>query len=645
MVLEREPYKLADVWGLVLAWLQDAGGFAAVAFVIGLIAYLSTPKRGTAAPKTSLAEIWKKPVSLQTTIAQSVKHLGGGLAEAFRMVDTMPKWGRSVFVGSAIAAAASYFAALFLYAATVGSVDSLVSLCLTIGGFCSILAVTFPFVFEVSRFRLSRIGALAMLTFREAIRRQILWAYALLIVVLMFADWFMQHKPENQLATYVTTVYLTMLLLLLISHAVLASFSIPTDIQNQTIHTIVTKPVERFEIVLGRFLGYTLLMTVALLGMTTLGVLYVYAYGIHPDAREESLHARVPVYGDLKFFNKGREGLGESVGKEWEYRKYVGGNSASARAVWEFRDLPSDNGPDEPVSCEFRFDVFRMTKGEEGKGVICSFTFATPKWDESQRDAFNRDREAERGKPDPLSEVAVTNLLARKYGLFEVRSKEIVNGHTLAINLPPGLFQNARTTADPNFPDRPLLRASVKCESPSQFIGVAKHDLYLLEGDRWFLFNFYKGVVGIWFQLALIIGVAVACSTYLSGVISLVCALFLFGAGLTRDFIQSIAEGKNEGGGPAEAFYRTINNQNQVMPLPDTAGQVTTFLDEIFRWCLRRFVNLVPDVQRFDLTKYVGAGFNISAADLTIGTLLLLGYLLPWLLLSYYLIKSREIAS
>ena len=32
----------------------------------------------------------------------------------------------------------------------------------------------------------------------------------------------------------------------------LAAFSIPTDIKNLTIHTIVTKPVERFEIVLGR---------------------------------------------------------------------------------------------------------------------------------------------------------------------------------------------------------------------------------------------------------------------------------------------------------------------------------------------------------------------------------------------------------
>ena len=36
----------------------------------------------------------------------------------------------------------------------------------------------------------------------------------------------------------------------------LASFGIPNDIKNLNIYTVVSKPVERFEIVLGRFVGY-----------------------------------------------------------------------------------------------------------------------------------------------------------------------------------------------------------------------------------------------------------------------------------------------------------------------------------------------------------------------------------------------------
>ena len=57
----------------------------------------------------------------------------------------------------------------------------------------------------------------------------------------------------------------------------LAAFSIPNDIKNQNIYTVVTKPVERFEIVLGRFVGYTFLMTLALLGMTVISYVLIAA--------------------------------------------------------------------------------------------------------------------------------------------------------------------------------------------------------------------------------------------------------------------------------------------------------------------------------------------------------------------------------
>ena len=75
-------------------------------------------------------------------------------------------------------------------------------------------------------------------------------------------------KPESQLQSYVEIVFRTMTPLLLVSAAGMASLSIPTDIKQQTIHTILTKPVERFEIILGRFLGYTMLMTLVLFFMS-----------------------------------------------------------------------------------------------------------------------------------------------------------------------------------------------------------------------------------------------------------------------------------------------------------------------------------------------------------------------------------------
>ena len=69
--------------------------------------------------------------------------------------------------------------------------------------------------------------------------------------------------------------------------------------------------------------------------------------------------------------------------------------------------------------------------------------------------------------------------------------------------------------------------------------------------------------------------------------------------------------------------------------------------DALYQWWLRLIINLIPDVSQYYPKDYVANGF-----DITWGTLLFLnyilpvaGYLLPWILLGYYLMKSREIAN
>jgi len=145
-------------------------------------------------------------------------------------------------------------------------------------------------------------------------------------------------KRENELQNYVTIVFWPLTFLMIVSSALIAAFGIPTDIKQQTIHTVVTKPVERFEIVLGRFLGYSLLMSAVLLVLTTLCLGYVLRIGagINPDAAAESLKAREPVYGRLAFQRVGnaytaeeysvevaREDSALNVGREWDYHKYI----------------------------------------------------------------------------------------------------------------------------------------------------------------------------------------------------------------------------------------------------------------------------------------------------------------------------------
>ena len=156
------------------------------------------------------------------------------------------------------------------------------------------MTVAAPFLGHMSRLRWRRVWAIAQVTFKEAVRRRILWLFAFMLIFFLFASWFLDSKPENQVRDYVGAIALAMAILLLIPAALLGAFGIPTDLNNQTIHTIVTKPVERFEIYLGRFLGIMQLMTLILLVMTAVSLLYL-VRGVSPEAERESLRARVPL--------------------------------------------------------------------------------------------------------------------------------------------------------------------------------------------------------------------------------------------------------------------------------------------------------------------------------------------------------------
>ena len=60
---------------------------------------------------------------------------------------------------------------------------------------------------------------------------------------------------------------------------------------------------------------------------------------------------------------------------------------------------------------------------------------------------------------------------------------------------------------------------------------------------------------------------------------------------------------------------------------------------------MRRFLNLVPDVYGYTWTSFVQEGFNIPFESLVMNLVVTVGYLLPWFILGYYLMRSREVAA
>jgi hypothetical protein len=631
LFFDRDPLRFQDLAAGLGDWVRGVGGFAWFWIVLWLIFGYSTMR----------AADLKRIPSWQIGVFR-FGFFGATLAYAIYGISRLPEL-------------YDYLAATGEPAATplVASPGVLRfrTICLTVGGGLSLVAVGLPFLVNLPSLRWRRVWALAKLSFKEAVRSRVLYFFLFLLLIFLFGSWFISSKPENQLRTYVETVYFSMAVLLVLTASLLAAFGIPADIRTQTIHTIITKPVERFEIVLGRFLGYVGLMTIVLGVMTAVSLLYI-VRGIDPDAAEESLKARNPLYGDLHFEGTQSPEHGDNVGLEWEYRSYITRAIKPAPeqyAVWTFPSVPRSLADRKQVRCEITFHIYRTTKGYENKGVLCSFTFLTANFNKDDPRYEERKKELKKSNR-PAFEVA--DQLAEEFGIYEDLGKEVTKAHTQSLELPAGLFKNA-------FKDNKSvpITVRVKCDQYTQYVGMAKYDLYLRtddpegSGDRlWFAFNFFKGSAGIWFLLCLVVGIAVTLSTYLSGVISWLVAMVLLIGGLFTDHIHQVASGVGPANskidGPAETFYRLITREVAAAPLQDTtAKKVATGSDDVVRLVLRGVAQIFPDIDRFDLTSYVAEGFNIPWSQIGVGLILLLAYLLPCALLAFYMMKWREVAS
>lgn len=233
---------------------------------------------------------------------------------------------------------------------------------------------------EASGVRGRRLFAIARLTWAEAFRR--MWApwvvLAVFGVILAFTDWFLTPpRPAELGRLYVGTLTLLTSLLLTVMVTILAPISLPQDIQAQTIYTVVSKPVRRLELVLGRILGFMALVTFLLAIVGGASLLYLertvggaiteserqsakYAqsgstnfarqFAEQADQLRTRMSARVPVYGSLTFLDsrglKKRFGIDVGQDQGTSTRSFVEGATASA-AVWNFGVFPSPDNAEQ----------------------------------------------------------------------------------------------------------------------------------------------------------------------------------------------------------------------------------------------------------------------------------------------------------
>ena len=525
-----------------------------------------------------------------------------------------------------------------------------------------------------------RVFALAWLAVQESLRRRVMVGFGVFLLILLFAGWFLDTKTNNPATLYFSFVLTATTYLVLLIALFLSVFSLPADIKNKTIYTIVTKPVRPGEIVLGRILGFSLIGTLMLAIMGVFSYFFVVRLLDHTHEVEvASLDAGV---GATDGKTSGRTSLEQNHRHKLTVDADGKGTTDVVNGHWHTVDREQDGdkvayrmGPPRdmlmarvPAYGELRF------KDRAGKGMsrgisvgkesryrsfIEGATLAAAIWD-------FKDVTPERFPKGLPIEMIIRVFRSHKGNIREgIRGSVVLrNPRNIGMQSMPILFEAKDATIDQLVIDRKVqnsngdtidlfddlapdgeLEIEVQCLDSAQYFGVAKADLYLRARDGSFTTNFVKGFMGIWVRMLLVTSFGVMFSTFLSGPVAMMATLAALVLGFNTDFIFGVAQGAIEGGGPVESFIRTIKQLNVTTQFePGLTTDVVKAADGVFMYFMTSVATLLPNFSKFDNVSYVAHGFDVPWDVVLVQLITALGYVAAMFAIGYFFLRTREVA-
>lgn len=540
-----------------------------------------------------------------------------------------------------------------------------------------------------------RVFALARLAVQESIRRRVLAGFIVFVFILLFAGWFLNPGKTDPAELYLSFVLTATSYLILFMALVLSAFSLPADIQNRTIYTIVTKPVRPTEVVLGRALGFAAVGTGLLVLMGLLSYAFVvrtldHTHQLTSDdlsprqagpggAPQPGLEGKTSVTREHRHdvvLDENGHGLTEprqnhrhevtavTRDGQTEYRvgKALGQLKARVPVYGKLQFLdrsgrPTDKGINvgnewgyrsyieggTPAAAIWTFSGLRREDFPEGINldltlrVFRSFKGVIDKGISGSITLRNPD--------NPKLRYVLKNFVAKEF---------TIDRHRIPLNFKGSLAsqEKDRKGGDKEIDvfrdlvtDDGRLDIEIGCLERAQFFGMARPDLYLFkrEGIPWV--NFAKGYVAIWLQTLLITTAGVMWSTFLNGPVGMLATIGTMVGGYFVQFLKSVAENRSLGGGPIESFYRIVTQDNLTSELERNVTTMTAKWGDIFlRGPLFVAASVLPDFSALSDVHYVSHGYDIPLDLLAIHLTIGLGYVVPVLILGFLFFKMREVA-
>jgi len=547
---------------------------------------------------------------------------------------------------------------------------------------------------ELTQISWRRTWAIAEVAIKETTRGWVVITFGVFVILMMGSAWFLDVQSDHPAKLYLSAVLGFSYWLILVLAVFLPVFSLPRDIEDRTITTVVTKPVYAIEIVVGRMLGFGAVCTVLLGLMAVSSYIFVVRGLDHTHELSAADLKSIPPRGGAKespgwegttsyesYHTHGvtldKNGNGRTEGEmdhfhtvtrtgEGENAKYVIGPPegmlrARVPLYGKIRYLDRNgNVGNIGINVGYEWTYRSYIEGDTKCAAIWTFSDFTPA--SFPAGEFPQGipleltlRVFRTTKGDIVSAIPGTIVIrnpdpnSKLESLpFPFKAKEFITDEFLIPRKLKGR-RNKGPTEDldlfEDFAPNGQVEIVIQCKERAQFFGAAQADIYLKAAEGNFALNVFKGFASNWFCMLILMAFALMFSTFLNSPVTALATFGIFTLGYFRLFLLRVATGEAPGGGPFESAMRMVEQKNVTLQYDWTPGvavvQVVDFISMKILWVIG---TILPAFKEMGTSEYVAYGFNISFDLLMAQAFTTLGYLIVVCCLGYFFLRTREIA-
>ena len=332
---------------------------------------------------------------------------------------------------------------------------------------------------------LGRLRAVAALTFLEAVRRKVFLIVLIVGAAIVSSAAFLPAvDPSGRLRLIEIWSVRTVTVFCSLGAIFLAGFSLPGDFEQRRIYTLVTKPIHKGTLFVGKFLGFLLLMAVFLgiMGVVTLVYLKVIAAvsSEFPVARVYPSHSPASIDGPLEAKERGGRGVRSDQPGFVEFR---------------FEGLPAGRFP-ERTQARAKLALRRLPGTEFRLEADVRVVAVHP----ATREEFPQ----------------VIRFQTNRMTSFEIPGKAVSDDGRLLVRMRP--------------------------DEPEILIGAWPDGMAVSSLPVSFELNFMKGMFLVLLQSAMVLLATLSASTFVSAPVSILLGVCLFLTGSTWSFVTESLE-------------------------------------------------------------------------------------------------------